>query len=149
MCCVSKQSVDLGMLSWLLFFFIMEGFFFGLFWERRCLRGFTLPILATSASGSFITHIRLLDLPEESGFWGMFNKKLPNWELPLGRLTSHFGYDCRWKRRHSLICSNCSEKQPHQRAFGQLFDCTDEGLQMWLAVITLRNRPDKDSFALL
>ena len=118
------------MLSW--------HFFFCLFWERHCLKGFSLPILATSASGSFITHIGLLDLSEESGFWGMFNKKLPNWELPLGRLTSHFGCNCRWKHRHSLICSNCSEKQPHQRAFGQLFDCTDDGLQMLLAVITLR-----------
>lgn len=117
MCCVSKQSVNLGVLSWL---FLIEGFFF-------------FPLLGETISPRFHTsnprNLRfwlrrttrgLLDLTEESGFWGMFNKMLPNWELPTGRLTSHFGSECRWKLQHSLFCTNCSENSPTE---GPLDNC--------------------------
>lgn len=146
MCCVSKQSVDLGMLSWL-FFFLIEAFFSA---------GRNNPSKASHLTSShnlrfWLHHTThgLLDLPEESGFWEMFNKKLPNWELPTGRLTSHFGYECGWKLRHAPCCTNRSEKHPPPKGLW-----TTVWLHRWqasdvLALITLQNRADKEAFALL
>ena len=60
----------------------------------------------------------LLGLPDESSsfsvFGGMLNKKLPNRELPTGRLTPpppHSGFKCKWRLRHAP-CSCPTERPP-------------------------------------
>lgn len=108
MCCVSKHSVDLGMLSWL---FLKEGFFFSLLRETICPRFYT----SSTHDLCFWLHRTAHWVVRFSrGIWlfeGCLTRSCQT-ELPTGRLTSHFGSECRWKLRHSVFCTDSPAEGP-------------------------------------
>lgn len=73
-------------------------FCFSLLWETIFLR------FHTCSPGSIIPYIGLLDLPEESSFWRIFNKKLPHWQLPTGAFDLPFWLNLSADGSSNILC---------------------------------------------
>lgn len=134
MCCVSKHRVDLGMLSRL----ILIVFFSLSVSLRAFLRGLTLV-------QSWLSRVTrgLLDLPEGSDFWGMFNRSCQTENSP----------QCSWppilaQSAHGSSGMLCVALTAQRSGLAAGPFWTNVRLYRWrdsdvLAVITLRNSLDK------
>lgn len=140
MCCVSKHRVDLGMLSRL----ILIVFFSLSVSLRAFLRGLTLV-------QSWLRRVTrgLLDLPEGSDFWGMFNRSCQTENSP----------QCSWppilaQSAHGSSGMLCVALTAQRSGLAAGPFWTNVRLYRWrdsdvLAVIMLRNALDKEAFALV